>query len=106
MNPMDLLKNLGDLQGTMRDVQEKLAQTTVVGEAGAGMVRVTLDGEFRLRSIEIAPEAIDREEPTLLQDLVVAAHADAHTKIKDQLRDHLSQLTGGIPIPGIFGGGA
>jgi hypothetical protein len=101
---MDILKNIGELQGKMQEIKEQLAATTVVGESGAGMVKVTLDGEFRLRGVEISSEAIDREDPALLQDLVAAAHADAHTKVRDALRENLSGLTGGLPIPGLFGG--
>lgn len=105
MNPMDLIKNLGELQGKMQEMQQQLAATVVTGEAGAGMVRVTLDGGFTLRKLEISPEAIDGEDPAFLQDLVTAAHADAHARIREELRENLSGLTGGMPFPpGMFGG--
>lgn len=105
MNPMDLLKNIGELQSTMQEMQQQLAATIVTGEAGAGMVRVTLDGEFALKKLEISQEAIDREDPAFLIDLITAAHADAHTKVRDELRGRLSGFTGGMPFPpGMFGG--
>lgn len=105
MNPFDLMKNLGELQGKMQEMQQRLSSTVVTGEAGAGMVRVTLDGEFKLRSIEILPEAVDREDPGFLADLVRAAHADAHEKIRAELQRSMGDLTGGMPIPpGMFGG--
>ncbi len=105
MNPMDLLKNLGDLQGKMQEMQQSLAATTATGESGAGMVKVTIDGEFRLRDLVISPEAIDREDPAFLKDLITAAYADAHAKIREELQQNLSGLTGGMPFPpGLFGG--
>lgn len=105
MNPFDLIKNLGELQGKMQEVQQRLAATVVTGEAGAGMVRVTLDGEFKLRNLEISRDAIDREDPAFLVDLVRAAHADAHEKIRVELQQRMGDLTGGMPMPpGLFGG--
>lgn len=105
MNPFDLMKNLGELQGKMQEMQQRLASTVVTGEAGAGMVRVTLDGEFKLRNLEISQEAIDREAPEFLADLVKAAHADAHEKVRAELQRTMGDLTGGMPLPpGLFGG--
>lgn len=106
MNPMDLLKNMGQLQETMKEAQAKLKETRVVGTAGGDMVRIEMNGEFTILSIEIQPEVIDESEKEMLQDLIRAAHNDATAKVRTTLQENLSSLTGGLPIPpGMFGTG-
>lgn len=89
MNPMDLLKNMGMLQEKMQEAQQKLKQISVTGSAGGGMVSITLNGEFQILNVEIAPEVVDPQDVTMLQDLVRAAHNDAAARIREQLRDSL-----------------
>jgi DNA-binding YbaB/EbfC family protein len=106
MNPMDLLKNMGQLQETMQEAQKKLKETRVTGTAGGDMVRIEMNGEFSVLSIHIAPEVIDPSDAEMLQDLIRAAHNDAVAKIRNSLQENLSSLTGGMPIPpGMFGNG-
>lgn len=105
MNPMDLLKNMGQLQETMQEAQKKLKELRVIGSAGGDMVRIEMNGEFTVLSVEIAPEVIDPEEKEMLQDLFRAAHNDATAKVRTALQENISDLTGGMPIPpGLFGG--
>jgi len=105
MNPMDLLKNMGQLQETMQEAQKRLKETKVTGTAGGDMVRIEMDGEFTVLSVEIAPEVIDPEDREMLQDLFRAAHNDASAKVRAALQENLSSLAGGMQIPpGLFGG--
>lgn len=106
MNPMDLLKNMGQLQQTMQEAQRKLKEVTVTGSAGGGMVSITMNGEFHVLSVEIAPEAVDPRDVPMLQDLFRAAHNDASAKVREELQGSLSSLAGDLPIsPELFGGG-
>ncbi len=105
MNPMDLLKNMGQLQETMQEAQRKLRETRVTGTAGGDMVRLEMNGEFTVLNVEIAPEVIDPDDKEMLQDLIRAAHNDGVAKIRASIQENLSSLTGGLPItPGMFGG--
>lgn len=105
MNPMDLLKNMGQLQETMQEAQKKLKETVVTGSAGGGMVSVTLNGEFQVKDVSIAPEAVDPDDVQMLQDLIRAAHNDAAARVREELQSNLSSLAGGLNIPpGMFGG--
>ena len=105
MNPMDILKNMGQLQETMQEAQRKMREIHVTGTAGGDMVRMEMNGEFTVLDVEIALEVIDPADKDMLQDLVRAAHNDAVAKIRAALQENLSSLTGGLPIPpGMFGG--
>lgn len=104
MNPFELLKDAQLLQSKMQEAQAKLAAIRVKGSAGAGMVTVELNGEFRLISIEIDPEMNDPADVAMLQDVICAAHNDAVGKLKETIREELSGMAGGFPIPpGLFG---
>lgn len=105
MNPMDLLKNMGQLQEKMQEAQERMRRVTVTGSAGGDMVTITMNGEFQILDIAIAPEAVDPDDTTLVQDLIRAAHNDAVSRIKETLREGLSDIAGDMPFPpGMLGG--
>ena len=105
MNPMDLLKNMGQLQSKMQEAQEKLKEVSVTGTAGGGMVSITMNGEFHVTAVTVAPEVVDPSDVAMLQDLFRAAHNDASSKVREELQQNLSSLTGDLPIPpGMFGG--
>ena len=105
MNPMDMLKNMGQLQEKMQEAQEKMRRIVVTGSAGGDMVSITMNGEFQILSVAIAPEAVDPDDLGMLQDLIRAAHNDASARIKENLREGLVDMAGDMPIPpGLFGG--
>jgi hypothetical protein len=104
MNPMDLLKNFQGLQEKLQESQAKLKSMSVTGTAGGDMVRVTINGEFRVLSVEISDEVITEQDKEMTQDLVRAAFTDATTKLREQLQQEMGNLTGGLDIPpGLFG---
>jgi DNA-binding YbaB/EbfC family protein len=88
----------------MAEMQSKLKGIRVTGSAGGGMVTVELNGEFGVEKVTISPEAVDPADIRMLEDLVLAAVSDAHTRLKEKLRDEMAQATGipGLP-PGLFG---
>ncbi|MFP4302468.1 MAG: YbaB/EbfC family nucleoid-associated protein [Spirochaetaceae bacterium] len=104
MNPMDLLKNFQGLQEKLQESQAKLKSMSVTGTAGGDMVRITINGEFRVLSVEISDEVISGQDKEMTQDLVRAAFTDATTKLREQLQQEMGNLTGGLDIPpGLFG---
>jgi DNA-binding YbaB/EbfC family protein len=99
MNPFDLMKQFGNIQERMGEVQERLRRITVTGSAGGGMVEIELNGQMELQQVKISPEAVDPADIPMLQDLVRAAFSDGMLKLKEKIREEVSTLTGGLPIP-------
>jgi DNA-binding YbaB/EbfC family protein len=101
MNPMDMLKDLGKLQQTLKESQEKLAGIQVIGTAGGDMVSVTMNGTAEIQKVSIAPEAVDTSDIEMLEDLILAACRDANSKLKDRLAQEVGSM--GLPLQGMFG---
>lgn len=98
MNPFDILKNAKTLQDQFSRVQEELTTLRVTGSSGGGIVKATLNGQFELLAMEIDPIAVDPRDVRMLQDLVVAAHADASARVKELLKERLGPLAGNLPL--------
>ena len=96
MNPFDMMKNLQQMQQTMQEMQAKVATIRVEGHAGGDMVRVLLDGTFAVLSVTIDPTLLKTENALMVQDLVVAAIADAHSKLKEILAREMGSAAGGL----------
>ena len=104
INPFDMLKQFGNMQERMGEIQERLRRLTVTGSAGGGMVEVEMNGHMEVQGVRISREAVDPSEIDMLQDLLRAAFSDAMFKIKEKMREEVSSLTGGLPIPpGLMG---
>jgi len=99
MNPLDLLKNFQNIQSRMATMQERMKTITVMGTAGGDMVRVELSGQMTVKNVTISPEAVDPADIPMLQDLVRAAISDALAKLRDKMREEMSDVTGGLDIP-------
>ncbi len=80
-------------------MQTELAQRTVTGSAGGGMVEATADGRGRIRRIRIDPAVAKDGDVEMLEDLVLAAVAAARRRAEDLYRDELKKVTGGLPLP-------
>ena len=104
VNPFELMKNFGNIQAKMTELQGKLGTVRVTGSAGGDMVRVEMNGHFHVLSVSISEEAVSPDERELLQDIVRAAMTDALAKIKEAIRAEMSSLTGGLPLPPGFMG--
>ncbi len=99
-NLAGLMKQASKMQSKMAEMQAKLDATEVDGEAGAGMVRVTLSGKSELKRMKIDPKLLDPAEAEMLEDLIVAAHADAKRKVEAIMADEMKNATGGLELPG------
>jgi DNA-binding YbaB/EbfC family protein len=97
----NLLKQAQEMQSRMAKIQEELAQKTIEGSAGGGMVQVTVNGQLALTSIKIDPTVINSEEKDMLEDLVMAAVNDGMRKARDMVSAEMSKITGGFKIPGL-----
>lgn len=100
------MKNIMGLMGQFKEMQEKMAQLQedlksmeVTGEAGGGLVTVTLTGKGEMRAMHIDPSLIKPDEVEILEDLVLAAHNDAKGKAESAVEEKTRELTAGLPIP-------
>ena len=96
-----MLRQAQQLQAKLAKAQQELGNATVEASSGGGVVKVVIDGQQKVRSIEISPEVINAEDAEFLQDLVMAAVNEAITKSQELANKHLSSLTGGLNIPGL-----
>jgi hypothetical protein len=87
------------VQGRLTQMQTELAQATVTGSAGGGMVTATADGRGRIRSVRLDPSVVKDADVEMLEDLVLAAVADAQRRAEEMYRDELRKATGGLPLP-------
>jgi DNA-binding YbaB/EbfC family protein len=94
----DLVKQAQKLQKQMAETQERLAQERYEASAGGGMVKVVVDGRQMLKELTIAPEAL-KEDAGLLEDLILTAVGEAQRSSEARMKETLSQLTGGLPLP-------
>src|SRR2546423_8938504 len=96
---LGLMKQATQLQAKMADMQAELDQITVEGAAGGGMVTVTTSAKGDLKGVRIDDSLVKPGEKELIEDLIVAAHADARRKAEALLADKMKGLTGGLPLP-------
>lgn len=87
------------VQGRLTQMQTELAQRSVTGSAGGGMVEATADGRGQIRRVRIDPSVVREGDLEMLEDLVLAAVADAQRKAEELYRDELRKATGGLPLP-------
>ena len=96
---LGMMKQAAQLQTKMQEMQAELDNITVEGAAGGGLVSVTLSAKGDLKAVRIDPSLIKPDEKEIVEDLLVAAHADARRKAEAVLQDKMKSLTGGLPIP-------
>jgi hypothetical protein len=100
MADLSQLLQLGQqVQGRLTQMQTELAQRTVTGSAGGGMVRATADGRGQIRSIQIDPGVVAERDVEMLEDLILAAVHDAQRKAEELYRAELNKVAGGLPLP-------
>jgi DNA-binding YbaB/EbfC family protein len=98
-NIAGLMKQASQMQKKMEDMQAALEAATVEGSAGAGMVTLTLTGKGEMRAVRIDPKLIDPDDIEMLQDLIIAAHADAKRKTEALAAEEMKKATGGLELP-------
>ena len=92
-----LMQQAQKMQEEMQKTQEELGRMEVSGEAGGGLVRVTMTGKHAVRRIQIDPSLLDDRE--MLEDIVTAAVNDAVNRVAATMQERMSELTAGIPLP-------
>lgn len=97
---LNMLKQAQAMQSKMKDMQAELEQLEVDGSAGGGLVAIRLSAKGELRSIVIDPTLAKPEEVEVLEDLIVAAHADAQAKAAQLMQEKMAEVTGGLGLPG------
>ena len=98
-NLAGLMKQASQMQKKMEDMQAALEAAIIPGVAGAGMVSLTITGKGDLKSIKIDPKLADPNEMEMLQDLIVAAYADARRKMEATAAEEMQKVTGGLNLP-------
>ncbi|WP_158928674.1 YbaB/EbfC family nucleoid-associated protein [Acidisphaera sp. S103] len=98
-NLAGLMKQAQQMQSKMEEMQTRLQALEITGEAGAGLVKVTLNGKNDLRRIKIDPKLIDPVDTEMLEDLIAAAHRDARAKIEAASAEEMQKVTGGLQLP-------
>ena len=99
MDIMKMMKQAKDLQSKMATMQEEIALIEVEGVAGAGLVKVILNGKGEMRRLAIDRSLFKEEEAEILEDLIVAAHNDAKGKAEAAMQEKMKELTGGLQLP-------
>jgi DNA-binding YbaB/EbfC family protein len=98
-----LMKQAQEMQTKMGELQAKLAEAEVTGQSGGGMVEVTLNGKFDVRRVRIDKSIAGPDDVEILEDLIVAAFADAKSKAEARVQEEMKKLTGGLNLPGGLG---
>lgn len=101
MNPFELLKNSGAIKEQAEKLQAEMAALTAEGSAGGRMVTVKLNGKFEMQEIHLDPLCVDNRDVKMLEDLIVAAHRDASTKIQELIKEKSMSMLGGLNLPGM-----
>jgi len=96
---MGMMKQVGQMQARMQQVQQELDNLEVDGQAGGGLVAITLSGKADLKRIRIDPSVLKADEGEILEDLIVAAMADAKAKVEATMQQKMQEVTGGLPLP-------
>lgn len=96
-----LWENLGTVRAQVEQIKARVDRMQISGEAGAGLVRVLVNGEGRVLKVEIDPALLSAEEKPMLEELVVSAINDAVARARETLNNELRNLAGGAPIPGL-----
>ncbi len=96
---MGLMKQAAQLQSKMQALQAELDTITVEGTAGGGMVTVTLTAKGDLKAVKIDDSLIKPDDKEILEDLLIAAHADARKRAEAVMQEKMQAVTGGLPLP-------
>jgi DNA-binding YbaB/EbfC family protein len=96
-NLAGLLQQAQKMQQEMQKAQEELARVTVTGEAGGGLVKVTMNGKHAVSRVEIDPSLLG--DPEMLEDIVTAAINDAVNRVQATMQERMSEMTAGMPLP-------
>jgi nucleoid-associated protein EbfC len=95
----DMMKQVQAMQSKMADMQARLETANVTGQSGGGLVKVTLSGKGAMTALSVDPALLKEGEREILEDLIVAAHADAKGKSEAMMAEEMKSVTGGLALP-------
>ena len=98
-NLADIMKQAGQMQARMADMQARLEATIIEGQSGGGMVKVKMTGKSVVTGLDIDPSLLKADEKEILEDLIIAALADAKNKAENIMAAEMKTVTGGLPLP-------
>jgi nucleoid-associated protein EbfC len=96
---MGMMKKAQELQARMGEMQEQMQATEVVGQSGGGLVKVTLNGKGDMRAVSVDPSLIADGDGEIIEDLIMAAHAEARAKAEQAMSEKMQEMTAGMPLP-------
>jgi DNA-binding YbaB/EbfC family protein len=96
---MGLMGKAKEMQAKFQTMQEEIAQIEASGQSGGGLVTVVLSGKGEMKSLKVDPSLFKEDDVEILEDLILAAHADAKGKVEAVMQKKTQELTAGLPIP-------
>ena len=97
-----MMKQAQQMQSRMEELQSKLVNVEIIGEAGGGMVRVILNGKGSMLKVSLENSLMSSDEISIIEDLIVAAHNDAKRKVEKYAEEEMKKITGGLSLPAGF----
>jgi len=94
-----MMKKAQEMQGKMAQMQEEMANITVTGESGAGLVKATATAKGELKALDIDPSIFSKDDKEVVEDLILAAIKDAQGKASDRAQEEMRKLTEGMGLP-------
>jgi DNA-binding YbaB/EbfC family protein len=95
----NLMQQAQKMQENMKNMQKKIRSIEVIGESGAGLVKITINGSYNCKKINIDPNLFKEEDKEIIEDLLVAAFNDAVRKISEEKKKSMSKLSHNFPLP-------
>ncbi len=96
---MGMMGKVREMQARMERVQAELDAMEIEGQAGGGLVKVTMSGKGDMRKVTIDPSLMKPDEVEIVEDLIVAAAKDAKSKVENTMQSKMAEVTGGLPLP-------
>jgi DNA-binding YbaB/EbfC family protein len=98
-NLAQIMKQAQEMQSKMSEMQENLVNVEITGDSAAGMVSVTLNGKGGMIRLKVDPSLINPSDAEVMEDLILAAHNDARSKVDARMQEETSKMMGGIELP-------
>ncbi len=98
----DLLGMMGkarEMQERFQALQQEISEMEVSGQSAGGLVQVTITGKFEMRALKIDPSLFKEDDVEVLEDLILAAHNDAKSKVEAAMQEKTREMTAGLPLP-------
>ncbi len=99
---LGMMSKAKEMQAKFQALQEEIAGMEASGQSGGGLVTVALTGKFEMKALKIDPSLFREDDIEVLEDLILAAHNDAKTKVEAAMQEKTKELTAGLPIPSGF----